>query len=70
MGRADEASAGFAALFARFPNVSKFGNMAESSIEEILGGEVARRYRRQVYGLEQAEPNLLCVKCCHIRIEP
>jgi hypothetical protein len=47
----------------------KFGNLAESSIEEILGGEIARNYRRQVYGLDTAEPSLLCRSCCHIRVE-
>jgi hypothetical protein len=47
----------------------KFGNLAEASIQEILGGAVARQYRRQVYGLEKAGPNLLCRKCCHIRVE-
>jgi hypothetical protein len=52
-----------------YPQEIKFGNMAESSIEDILGGAIARKYRRQVYGLDPAEPNLLCLKCCHIRIE-
>lgn len=47
----------------------KFGNMAESSIEDILSGPIARRYRQQVYGLTPADPDLLCRKCCHIRVE-
>lgn len=47
----------------------KFGNIAGSSIEEILGGPIARDYRRQIYGLQQADPDLLCRKCCHIRLE-
>ena len=46
---------------------SVFGNIAESTVEEILGGERARRCRRQVYGLEPAAPGLLCRSCCHIR---
>jgi Radical SAM superfamily/Iron-sulfur cluster-binding domain len=47
-----------------------FGNLAESSVHDILGGAIARKYRSQVYGLKEAEPNLLCRNCCHIRLEP
>ncbi len=47
-----------------------FGNIAESSLEELLGGPRARQYRRQVYGLEPATADLPCRKCCHIRVDP
>lgn len=45
----------------------KFGNLTEASLCEILSGPIAADYRRQVYGLADAEPGLLCRTCCHIR---
>jgi sulfatase maturation enzyme AslB (radical SAM superfamily) len=45
----------------------KFGNLAEASLGEILSGPIAVDHRRQVYGLAEAEPHLLCRTCCHIR---
>ena len=45
----------------------RFGNLAEASLGEILSGSIAADHRRQVYGLADAEPNLLCRTCCHIR---
>jgi len=46
---------------------TKFGNIADATLEEILGGDIAASHRRQVYGLTDADDNLLCRKCCHIR---
>ena len=45
----------------------KFGNVREASVAEILSGPMARKYRRQVYGLDCADADLLCRSCCHIR---
>ena len=46
---------------------AKFGNIAVAELDEILGGTIAASHRRQVYGLADADANLLCRKCCHIR---
>jgi radical SAM protein with 4Fe4S-binding SPASM domain len=45
----------------------KFGNVRTASVAEILDGPIARKYRRQVYGLEDADADLICRSCCHIR---
>jgi sulfatase maturation enzyme AslB (radical SAM superfamily) len=46
----------------------KFGNIAEAPLDQILAGNIASDHRAQVYGLTDADPGLLCRKCCHIRI--
>lgn len=47
---------------------SKFGSLDRSSLVEILNGPAAARYRRQVYGLEDAAPDLICRKCWNSRV--
>lgn len=47
---------------------SRFGTLDESSLLEILNGPVAASYRRQVYGLEDAGPDLICRKCWNSRV--
>jgi radical SAM protein with 4Fe4S-binding SPASM domain len=45
----------------------KFGNIQTDSVADILSGPIARKYRQQVYGLQDAEADLICRNCCHIR---
>jgi hypothetical protein len=47
---------------------TKCGNLAEATLIEILGGPVAASYRRQVYGLEEAAPDLICRDCSNARV--
>ena len=45
-----------------------FGNIADASLHDIMTSSEAVRIRRELYGMTDAGPGLLCRKCCHVRL--
>ncbi|MFT4563875.1 MAG: FkbM family methyltransferase [Gammaproteobacteria bacterium] len=39
------------------------GDLREQSLNDVLNGEVAQKWRRQIFGLDDADDDLICHKC-------
>jgi radical SAM protein with 4Fe4S-binding SPASM domain len=43
------------------------GNIGSQSVAEIMTGEIAQTFRRQIYGMEQAPQDFICRSCSRMR---